>query len=197
MLDTKQQGALCWVERVRLERANGLREEDACFKHCGCTPYDESHLVGMTYEDAVQLPIRQNAVCPYTKVIVPVTPAFIIEEGVKVVSVNYPTAPYRIVDFNPCDSRTGVLKNIPAGQDTEMVHADTVVSYSTKVVDTLFDQPTTVKTVTHKIVENGNVEQPLAVNGTEPVNTITPDGKTAEKGVVSEMKPKKPKVKPE
>lgn len=181
MLDNQQQGALSWVERVRLERANGLREEDKCGCNCGCSPYDEDHLIGMTYADAVKLPIRQNAVCPHTKVIVPVVPAFLVEEKPKVHTIEYPTAPYRVVDMNPCDGRTGVLKAIPHGMDTEVQHASTTVVHTTKVVDNLFDSPNVVNTVETKIIKEGDVEQPLKVGETELVNAITPDGKTAEK----------------
>lgn len=180
---TQQQGLLRYEERVRLERANGLREPHPCEPcHNGCNPHgNDAWMAGMTYADLANTPLKQNAVCPHTKVIVPVKPAMVIEEPVKKVTATYPAAGYRVVDMNPCDGRTQMLKTIPHGVDTEIKHASTVETHSTKVEDTLYDVPNEVRTVTRSVETNDAVEQPIAVGGTEAVNQITKDGKAKSK----------------
>lgn len=182
MITYKQTGALRWEEQVRLERANGLREDDMCVDNeCGCNPHEEAYMVGMTYEELAQTPLKQNAVCPHTKVIVPVVPAMVVTETVKEINTQYPAAPYKVVDMNPCDGRVGVLNAIPQGMDTEVKHANTVITHSERVEDTFFDTPNLVKTVTTAVVTDEAVKQPIATNGTEPDNTETENGKDGTK----------------
>lgn len=182
-IGTQQQGLLRYEERVRLERTNGLRDPHPCEPcHNGCNPNgDEAWMKGMTYADLANTPLKQNAVCPHTKVIVPIAPSVIVEEPVRKITAQYSEAPYRVVDMNPCDGRTQMLKTIPHGMDTEIKHTSTVETHSTKVEDTLFDVPNEVKTVTRNIETNDAVVQPLAVGGTEAVNAVTKEGKTKEK----------------
>lgn len=182
MLGNNQQGFLRYEERVRLERANGLREKDQCVtEDCGCAPHKEDNFVGMTYEELAKTPLKQNAVCPHTKVIVPITPAFLVEEPVAVIKAKYEARPYRVVDRNPCDGRTVMLGAIPHSTDVEVKHASTVEIHTTKVEDTMFDTPNEVKVVNRSVLVEENVAQPMAVNGTVPDNSITPEGKTKKK----------------
>lgn len=185
MLDLQQQGALRYEERVRLERANGLRkDENPCDGYTGVkTPHNEDDMKGMTYADLAKTPLKMNAVCPHAKVIVPVQPSFVVSEPVTQIEATYAQAGYRVVDFNPCDGRSGqgVLNNIPKGVETEITHAKTVTGYGVKVEDTLYDEPNAVKYVKSDVENIEGVKQPIAVNGTEPDNTITTDSKSEEK----------------
>lgn len=161
---------LRYEERVRIERANGLREPDLCCNDsCGCTPYSDEEYKGKTFHEVAATPLRMNQVCPHPKVVVPVTPAFLVEEPVKTVNVEMPQGKYQLVDHNPCDGRIiGTLETInDAHSSQQVVHADTVVTVTETVVDTPYDKPTKVKTVKQSIKQNDDVEQPLKMGETE------------------------------
>lgn len=169
-----------YEEMVRVQRANGLRKTDPCFQHCGCNPYgsDEEGYKGKTYEDVSKEPLRENRVCGHTKVIVPVSPTIMIEEPVKVITAQYPASPYRVVDFNQCDGKTGVLDSIPKGVQTEIEHAETIEEAGITVEDTIHSEPYPVKTVRRK-VQKAEVEQPLTVGADTAETKISSDGKDA------------------
>lgn len=182
MLDINQGGLLRYEERVRLERANGLRKEDQCESDgCGCTPHNEDNMVGMDYATLAKTPLKLSAVCPHTKVVIPVSPAYVVKEPVKEIVASYPVKPYQVVDYNPCDGRTGVLKVLETDTNLEVKHASTVQTHTTEIKDTIYDDPNEVKVVTQDIQIAETVEQPLATNGTESDITVTKDGKTSTK----------------
>lgn len=172
-----------YEEMIRIQRANGLRTHE---KNCGmvhsCNPYgtDEERYKGKTYEDVSKEPILPNRVCAHTKVIVPVNPTIIVTENVKQINVNPAPAGYRVVDYNPCDGRDGVLNTIPKGMDTEISHAETVEEYGMTVEDTIYSEPYPVKTVKRKVQET-TVEQPITTNADTAEVQTTEDGKQAEK----------------
>lgn len=160
-------GILSYEERVRLERANGIRPANECAP-CSdnCHLDEDEQLKGKTYDELGDTLQPMNKVCPHTKVIVPVTPVVIVKDAVKEITVDYRPEDYRVVDFNQCDGRTGVLHTIPEGSNIK--HASTEVTVKKVVKDTLFDHAHEVTAVTSDIKDEGNVEQPLAVNG-QPV----------------------------
>lgn len=162
---------LRYEERVRIERANGLRKPDTCVKGgCGCSVYgDDSAYAGKTFSEIAETPLRLNAVCPHPKVVVPVTGAFVVEEPAKTITPKYPAEPYQLVDGNPCDGRMiGVLETInDSRSNVEVVTANTVVTLGETVVDTAFDEPNKVRTVKGTIKKDKKTKQPVAVNETE------------------------------
>lgn len=169
-------GILSYEERVRLERANGIRSKNDCAPCTDGCPVDETHLVGKTYDDVGDTLQPLNRVCGVTKVIVPVTPAVIVKDEVREVTVTQRDEAYRVVDFDKCSGKNGVLDAIPDG--AEIKHAKTEVTVEKVVKDTLFDHAHEVTALKTEVKEDGEVEQPLAVTG-EPVvpDQSTEDGK--------------------
>lgn len=171
-------GILSYEERVRLERANGLRPKNECAPCTDNCKYEdeEAQLKGKTYEDIGETLQPMNSVCPPTKVIVPVTPAVIIKDAVKEITVDYRSEDYRVVDFNPCDGRNGALHAIPDGVGIK--HASTEITVKEGVKDTLWDHAHKVTVVSSEIKDEGEVTQPMSVTG-EPLepNQSTENGK--------------------
>ena len=163
---------LRYEERVRIERANGLRKPDQCVEgECGCSVYggDEAYK-GKSFSDIAATPLRQNAVCPHPKMVVPVTGAFVVEEPVKVFKPEYKEPAYQLVDANPCDGRViGVVETISdSDHSTATVkQAHTVVTHSAVVEDTAFDSPNERNVVRATIKADAEVTQPVAVNATK------------------------------
>lgn len=163
---------LHYEERVRIERANGLRKPDQCVEGgCGCSVYggDEAYK-GKSFSDIAATPLRQNAVCPHPKMVVPVTGAFVVEEPVKVFKPEYKEPAYQLVDANPCDGRViGVVETISdSDHSTATVkQAHTVVTHSAVVEDTAFDSPNERNVVRATIKADAEVTQPVAVNATK------------------------------
>lgn len=189
---------LRYEERVRIERANGLRKPDQCVEGgCGCSVYgsDEAYK-GKSFSDIAATPLRQNAVCPHPKMVVPVTGAFVVEEPVKVFKPEYKDPAYQLVDGNPCDGRlVGVVETISDSDRSTVTvkQAHTVVTHDVKVEDTAFDEPNERPVVTSTIKADAEATQPVAVNGTEaeevPLSEVSdgensgrkPRGKKADK----------------
>lgn len=205
---------LRYEERVRIERANGLRKPDQCVEGgCGCSVYgsDEAYK-GKSFSDIAATPLRQNAVCPHPKMVVPVTGAFVVEEPVKVFKPEYKDPAYQLVDGNPCDGRlVGVVETISDSDRSTVTvkQAHTVVTHDVKVEDTAFDEPNERPVVTSTIKADAEATQPVAVNGTEaeevPLSEVSDGensgrkprgGKKAEKAD-KEDKADKPAEKPE
>lgn len=205
---------LRYEERVRIERANGLRKPDQCVEGgCGCSVYgsDEAYK-GKSFSDIAATPLRQNAVCPHPKMVVPVTGAFVVEEPVKVFKPEYKDPAYQLVDGNPCDGRlVGVVETISDSDRSTVTvkQAHTVVTHDVKVEDTAFDEPNERPVVTSTIKADAEATQPVAVNGTEaeevPLSEVSDGensgrkprgGKKAEKAD-KEDKAGKPAEKPE
>ena len=163
---------LRYEERVRIERANGLRKPDQCVEGgCGCSVYggDDAYK-GKSFSDIASTPLRQNAVCPHPKMVVPVTGAFVVEEPVKVFKPEYKDPAYQLVDANPCDGRViGVVETISdSDHSTATVkQAHTVVTHSAVVEDTAFDSPNERNVVRATIKADAEVTQPVAVNATK------------------------------
>ena len=163
---------LRYEERVRIERANGLRKPDQCVEGgCGCSVYgsDEAY-AGKSFSDIAATPLRQNAVCPHPKMVVPVTGAFVVEEPVKVFKPEYKDPAYQLVDGNPCDGRLiGVVETISDSDRSTVTvkQAHTVVTHSAVVEDTAFDEPNERPAVTSTIKADAVATQPVAVNATE------------------------------
>lgn len=163
---------LRYEERVRIERANGLRKPDQCVEGgCGCSVYgsDEAYK-GKSFSDIAATPLRQNAVCPHPKMVVPVTGAFVVEEPVKVFKPEYKDPAYQLVDGNPCDGRlVGVVETISDSDRSTVTvkQAHTVITHDVKVEDTAFDEPNERPVVTSTIKADAEATQPVAVNGTE------------------------------
>lgn len=154
---------LRYEERVRIERANGQRAYDTCVEECGCTPHEDDFYQGKTFDQVAATPLRMNAVCPHTKVIVPVSPIVNIEEAARTLTVTPKAGEYRLVDFNPCDGRgLGVLGTIAETDGAVAVkHAYSTVTHSTKVVDTVYDEPVEVNTLTFGLKDDEEVVQPV------------------------------------
>lgn len=204
---------LRYEERVRIERANGLRKPDQCVEGgCGCSVYgsDEAYK-GKSFSDIAATPLRQNAVCPHPKMVVPVTGAFVVEEPVKVFKPEYKDPAYQLVDGNPCDGRLiGVVETISdSNRSTVTVkQAHTVVTHDVKVEDTAFDEPNERPVVTSTIKADAEATQPVAVNGTEaeevPLSEVSdgensgrkPRGKKADKKPAAAEAAEKPADKP-
>lgn len=161
-------GILSYEERVRLERANGIRPANEYVLYPDhCYEDEDTQLKGKTYDDLGDTLQPMNKVCSHTKVIVPVTPAVIVKDTVKEVTVAYRPEDYRVVDFHPHDGRTGVLHTIPEGSNIK--HSSTEVAVKKVVKDTLFDHAHEVTSVTSDIKQEDSVEQPLAVDHQSPV----------------------------
>lgn len=204
---------LRYEERVRIERANGLRKPDQCVEGgCGCSVYgsDEAYK-GKSFSDIASTPLRQNAVCPHPKMVVPVTGAFVVEEPVKVFKPEYKDPTYQLVDGNPCDGRlVGVVETISDSDRSTVTvkQAHTVVTHDVKVEDTAFDEPNERPVVTSTIKADAEATQPVAVNGTEaeevPLSEVSdgensgrkPRGKKADKKPAAAEAAEKPADKP-
>lgn len=204
---------LCYEERVRIERANGLRKPDQCVEGgCGCSVYgsDEAYK-GKSFSDIAATPLRQNAVCPHPKMVVPVTGAFVVEEPVKVFKPEYKDPAYQLVDGNPCDGRLiGVVETISDSDRSTVTvkQAHTVITHDVKVEDTAFDEPNERPVVTSTIKADAEATQPVAVNGTEaeevPLSEVSdgensgrkPRGKKADKKPAAAEAAEKPADKP-
>lgn len=204
---------LRYEERVRIERANGLRKPDQCVEGgCGCSVYgsDEAYK-GKSFSDIAATPLRQNAVCPHPKMVVPVTGAFVVEEPVKVFKPEYKDPAYQLVDGNPCDGRLiGVVETISDSDRSTVTvkQAHTVVTHDVKVEDTAFDEPNERPVVTSTIKADAEATQPVAVNGTEaeevPLSEVSdgensgrkPRGKKADKKPAAAEAAEKPADKP-
>lgn len=204
---------LRYEERVRIERANGLRKPDQCVEGgCGCSVYgsDEAYK-GKSFSDIASTPLRQNAVCPHPKMVVPVTGAFVVEEPVKVFKPEYKDPAYQLVDGNPCDGRLiGVVETISDSDRSTVTvkQAHTVVTHDVKVEDTAFDEPNERPVVTSTIKADAEATQPVAVNGTEaeevPLSEVSdgensgrkPRGKKADKKPAAVEAAEKPADKP-
>ena len=204
---------LRYEERVRIERANGLRKPDQCVEGgCGCSVYgsDEAYK-GKSFSDIAATPLRQNAVCPHPKMVVPITGAFVVEEPVKVFKPEYKDPAYQLVDGNPCDGRlVGVVETISDSDRSTVTvkQAHTVITHDVKVEDTAFDEPNERPVVTSTIKADAEATQPVAVNGTEaeevPLSEVSdgensgrkPRGKKADKKPAAEKPADKPADKP-
>ncbi len=204
---------LRYEERVRIERANGLRKPDQCVEGgCGCSVYgsDEAYK-GKSFSDIAATPLRQNAVCPHPKMVVPVTGAFVVEEPVKVFKPEYKDPAYQLVDGNPCDGRlVGVVETISDSDRSTVTvkQAHTVITHDVKVEDTAFDEPNERPVVTSTIKADAEATQPVAVNGTEaeevPLSEVSdgensgrkPRGKKADKKPAAAEAAEKPADKP-
>ena len=193
---------LRYEERVRIERANGLRKPDQCVEGgCGCSVYggDEAYK-GKSFSDIATTPLRQNAVCPHPKMVVPVTGAFVVEEPVKVFKPEYREPAYQLVDANPCDGRViGVVETISdSDHSTATVkQAHTVVTHSAVVEDTAFDSPNERNVVRATIKADAEVTQPVAVNATkadEVELSEVSDGENSGRKPRSKKADKKPAV---
>lgn len=204
---------LRYEERVRIERANGLRKPDQCVEGgCGCSVYgsDEAYK-GKSFSDIASTPLRQNAVCPHPKMVVPVTGAFVVEEPVKVFKPEYKDPAYQLVDGNPCDGRLVSVVETISDSDRSTVtvkQAHTVTTHDVKVEDTAFDEPNERPVVTSTIKADAEATQPVAVNGTEaeevPLSEVSdgensgrkPRGKKADKKPAAAEAAEKPADKP-
>ena len=204
---------LRYEERVRIERANGLRKPDQCVEGgCSCSVYgsDEAYK-GKSFSDIASTPLRQNAVCPHPKMVVPVTGAFVVEEPVKVFKPEYKDPAYQLVDSNPCDGRlVGVVETISDSDRSTVTvkQAHTVITHDVKVEDTAFDEPNERPVVTSTIKADAEATQPVAVNGTEaeevPLSEVSdgensgrkPRGKKADKKPAAAEAAEKPADKP-
>lgn len=204
---------LRYEERVRIERANGLRKPDQCVEGgCGCSVYgsDEAYK-GKSFSDIAATPLRQNAVCPHPKMVVPITGAFVVEEPVKVFKPEYKDPAYQLVDGNPCDGRLiGVVETISDSDRSTVTvkQAHTVVTHDVKVEDTAFDEPNERPVVTSTIKADAEATQPVAVNATEaeevPLSEVSdgensgrkPRGKKADKKPAAAEAAEKPADKP-
>lgn len=204
---------LRYEERVRIERANGLRKPDQCVEGgCGCSVYgsDEAYK-GKSFSDIAATPLRQNAVCPHPKMVVPITGAFVVEEPVKVFKPEYKDPAYQLVDGNPCDGRlVGVVETISDSDRSTVTvkQAHTVITHDVKVEDTAFDEPNERPVVTSTIKADAEATQPVAVNGTEaeevPLSEVSdgensgrkPRGKKADKKPAAAEAAEKPADKP-
>lgn len=204
---------LRYEERVRIERANGLRKPDQCVEGgCGCSVYgsDEAYK-GKSFSDIAATPLRQNAVCPHPKMVVPVTGAFVVEEPVKVFKPEYKDPAYQLVDGNPCDGRLVSVVETISDSDRSTVtvkQAHTVITHDVKVEDTAFDEPNERPVVTSTIKADAEATQPVAVNGTEaeevPLSEVSdgensgrkPRGKKADKKPAAAEAAEKPADKP-
>lgn len=179
---------LRYEERVRIERANGLRKPDNCVDNTGCSAYgNDDAYKGKSFSDIAKTPLRQNTVCPHPKMVVPVKGAFVVEEPVKVIKPTYKEAQYQLVDGNPCDGRLIGVMETASNSDRSTItvkQAHTVITHTTAVEDTAFDEPNERNVVLQSIKADTEVTQPLAVNGTkaveEPVSEIS-DGKNSDR----------------
>lgn len=173
---------LRYEERVRIERANGLRKPDTCVEgDCGCSVYgDDSAYAGKSFADIAETPLRQNAVCPHPKMIVPITGAFVVNETAKEFNPEYRNEGYRLVDANPCDGRVlGVMETVSdAHTSVDIKQARTEVTLTEAVEDTVYDEPTKKRVVRSKVKTDAAAMQPLATNATEAEEIKTVDLQT-------------------
>lgn len=170
-------GILSYEERVRLERANGIRPQNDCAP-CGskCSGTDE-FMKGMTYDDLGDTLQPLRRVCPHTKVIVPVTPALMVDEPVKRITPIMGSTNWRVADLNKCDARNQGLYAIP--NDSTVDLAQTTATVGKRVVDNPFDYPHQVTTVTLDIEAKGDAVQPVSTGAkTAEPEKGTEDGQT-------------------
>ena len=188
---------LRYEERVRIERANGLRKPDQCVEGgCGCSVYggDDAYK-GKSFSDIASTPLRQNAVCPHPKMVVPVTGAFVVEEPVKVFKPEYKDPAYQLVDGNPCDGRLiGVVETISDSDRSTVTvkQAHTVITHDVKVEDTAFDEPNERPVVTSTIKADAQATQPLSEVSDGENSGRKPRGKKADKADKTEKPAEKP-----
>nr|DAV68832.1 MAG TPA: hypothetical protein [Caudoviricetes sp.] len=180
---------LRYEERVRIERANGLRKPDQCVEGgCGCSVYggDDAYK-GKSFSDIASTPLRQNAVCPHPKMVVPVTGAFVVEEPVKVFKPEYKDPAYQLVDGNPCDGRLiGVVETISDSDRSTVTvkQAHTVVTHDVKVEDTAFDEPNERPVVTSTIKADKADKTEKPTEKPTEVTPVVPEGTPAATGEV-------------
>ena len=186
---------LRYEERVRKERADGLRKPDNCEENTKCSAYGSDDVYkGKSFADIAKTPLRQNIVCPHPKMVVPVKGAFVVEEVVKVIKPTYKEAQYQLVDGNPCDGRLIGVMETASNSDRSTINikqAHTVVTHTSVVEDTAFDEPNERNVVLQSIKADAEATQPVAVNGTvaaEEVVSEVSDGKN------SGRKPRKAKA---
>lgn len=159
-------GILSYEERVRLERANGIRPKNECAPCAGgCTKIEDAELKGKTYADVAAMPQPLRRVCPHPKVIVPVTGVLMVHEPVKEHTPTMGAAKWRVADFHKCDARNQGLYAIP--NDATVEHAKTEVKATTRVVDNVFDHPFDATVIVSDVKAAESTTQPETTNATE------------------------------
>lgn len=159
-------GILSYEERVRLERANGIRPKNECAPCAGgCTKTEDAELKGKTYADVAAMPQPLRRVCPHPKVIVPVTGVLMVHEPVKEYTPTMGAAKWRIADFHKCDARNQGLYAIP--NDATIEHAKTEVKATIRVVDNVFDHPFDATVIVSDVKAAESTTQPETTNATE------------------------------
>lgn len=159
-------GILSYEERVRLERANGIRPKNECAPCAdGCTKTEDAELKGKTYADIAAMPQPLRRVCPHPKVIVPVTGVLMVYEPVKEHTPTMGEAKWRVADFHKCDARNQGLYAIP--NDATVEHAKTEVKATTRVVDNVFDHPFDATVIVSDVKAAESTTQPETTNATE------------------------------
>lgn len=159
-------GILSYEERVRLERANGIRPKNECAPCAGgCTKTEDAELKGKTYADVAAMPQPLRRVCPHPKVIVPVTGVLMVHEPVKEHTPTMGAAKWRVADFHKCDARNQGLYAIP--NDATIEHAKTEVKATTRVVDNVFDHPFDATVIVSDVKAAESTTQPEITNATE------------------------------
>lgn len=159
-------GILSYEERVRLERANGIRPKNECAPCAGgCTKTEDAELKGKTYADVAAMPQPLRRVCPHPKVIVPVTGVLMVHEPVKEHTPTMDAAKWRVADFHKCDARNQGLYAIP--NDATVEHAKTEVKATTRVVDNVFDHPFDATVIVSDVKAAESTTQPETTNATE------------------------------
>ena len=159
-------GILSYEERVRLERANGIRPKNECAPCAGgCTKTEDAELKGKTYADVAAMPQPLRRVCPHPKVIVPVTGVLMVHEPVKEHTPTMGAAKWRVADFHKCDARNQGLYAIP--NDATVEHAKTEVKATTRVVDNVFDHPFDATVIVSDVKAAESTTQPETTNATE------------------------------
>lgn len=159
-------GILSYEERVRLERANGIRPKNECAPCAGgCTKTEDAELKGKTYADIAAMPQPLRRVCPHPKVIVPVTGVLMVHEPVKEHTPTMGAAKWCVADFHKCDARNQGLYAIP--NDATVEHAKTEVKATTRVVDNVFDHPFDATVIVSDVKAAESTTQPETTNATE------------------------------
>lgn len=159
-------GILSYEERVRLERANGIRPKNECAPCAGgCTKTEDAELKGKTYADIAAMPQPLRRVCPHPKVIVPVTGVLMVHEPVKEHTPTMGAAKWRVADFHKCDARNQGLYAIP--NDATVEHAKTEVKATTRVVNNVFDHPFDATVIVSDVKAAESTTQPETTNATE------------------------------
>lgn len=170
---------LRYEERVRMERANGLRKPEPEAEHCGEHPVygDDEFYKDKSFADIAETPLRQNAVCPHPKMVVPITGAFVVTEPAKEMQAKYQEAKYHLVDANPQDGRIiGVMETVSdAHTSVEIKEAHTETVLTEAVEDTVYDEPTKKRVVRNRVKTAETATQPLATNATTAEDVPTVD----------------------